>query len=120
LKVLIVEDQAFIAADVADCVIEMGHQVVGIAPDCAAALEALSMRSPDVAIVDSQLGGETCEVVLEECDRGGIPVIISTGYMPADLPAYCGDRPYIGKPIDYDRLSLLFSTVQAPKANPGT
>jgi DNA-binding response OmpR family regulator len=98
LSVLVVEDEWLIGEDLKDHLEVAGCEVLGPAPNCAAALEVLWRERPDLAIVDTHLGGETCEAVLEECSNQGIPVIISSGHDEPDLPTFARGFPYLGKP----------------------
>lgn len=53
-RILIVEDEYIVAADVEAALAERGYETVGIAPDMQAALE-LAAASPDLALVDIHL-----------------------------------------------------------------
>lgn len=83
--VLVVEDEPDHAERLTAVLIGQGHTVLGPAPDCSSALELLWRQTPDIAFVDTHLGSETCSVVLEECDRQMVPVIITTTE-PVGLP----------------------------------
>lgn len=77
----------------------MGHIVLGPAPSCTAALEAIWAHPPDVAFIDTELGPETCEVVVNEWRALGIPMIITSGLPAHELKDYCMGLPYMGKPF---------------------
>ena len=98
LKVLVVEDEWLIAEDLRSSLEDLGCEVLGPAPSCAAALEVIWRNKPDLAYVDTRLGSETCEAVLDECDLQGVPVIISSGHAQAALPDYALGRPMLNKP----------------------
>lgn len=55
LRVLIVEDNIFIALDLEAQLVELGHEVVGIAATATKAIDMSRQSSPDIAIVDLQL-----------------------------------------------------------------
>src|SRR5258705_10791513 len=57
VRVLVIEDEAVIALDVADIVRNAGHQVVGIAATEKAAVELAKQNSPHVVLADIQLRG---------------------------------------------------------------
>lgn len=97
-KILIVEDDAAMAAALKAILEERGHSVLGPAADCSSALELLWREPPDLAFVDTHLGSETCAVVLEECDQQMVAVIIATSE-EAGLPEFCGPRPSVHKPV---------------------
>jgi two-component system, response regulator PdtaR len=57
LKVLIVEDEFFIALDIQEQVEALGHTVVGIAVSVDQAVELAVRESPDVILMDIRLSG---------------------------------------------------------------
>jgi CheY-like chemotaxis protein len=117
VDVLIVEDEWLIAEELKDQLQDMGHKPVGTAFNCSQALELLRHSKPDIAILDTQLGSETCEVVLNQCVRDGIPIIISTGHDEAHLPAFVGDQIMVSKPNAPNALAkALAEAVRPPGA----
>ncbi len=83
LKVLVIEDNIFIALDLEGQLEEMGHDVVGIAATATKAIEMALKSVPDLAIVDLQLadgsrGQDAAFVLRAEMD---IPSIIVSGSM---------------------------------------
>jgi CheY-like chemotaxis protein len=84
-RILVVDDNADQAKALKLALEDLGHTVLGPAPDCSSALELIWREKPDLALVDTHLGSDTCQVVLEECDQQAIPVII-TLEEEADLP----------------------------------
>ena len=98
LRVLVVEDEWLVGEDLKDCLEHAGCEVLGPAPNCSAALELLWRERLDLAFVDTHLGGESCEAVLEECERQGIRVVISSGHDEQDLPGFARGLPYLAKP----------------------
>lgn len=109
IRVLVVEDEWLIGEDLKAQLEDLGCAVMGPAPSCSAALEAIWSAKPDLAFVDTQLGSETCEAVLEECERQGIPVIIMSGHSASDLPLFCGDRQLLSKPYQLADVKRAFS-----------
>ena len=81
LKVLIVEDNVFIALDLEAQILEMGHAVVGIAVTASKAIEMSRKTFPDLALVDLQLAdgsrGQDAARVLR--DEMRVPSIIVSG-----------------------------------------
>lgn len=101
-----------VACDLEATIEEMGHCVIGIAPDTEAAFE-LATQDPDLALVDCNLrDGETGPSIGKAlCDRG-IAVIFVTGN-----PRALGDgiRATLGvytKPMDHTALTALISYAQ--------
>ena len=99
LTVLVVEDDWLIAEDLKGTLEELGCKVLGPAASCAAAIDIIQRERADLAYVDTQLGSETCEPVLKECDRRRIKVVISTGHFANELPAYAVGFPILSKPF---------------------
>ncbi|WEK04738.1 MAG: response regulator [Candidatus Devosia phytovorans] len=98
-RILIVEDEPELADALKSVLIAQGHVVIGPAPDCSSALELLWRERPDIAFVDTHLGSDTCEAVLDECDQQMVPVIVTTTE-PVGLPEFCGTRKSLHKPIN--------------------
>lgn len=106
-KILIVEDNPEQAKALKQALESLGYTVFGPALDCSAALELIWRDKPDIAFVDTHLGSETCEVVLDECDQQSIPVII-TLEEAGNIPHFCGRRDqFAGKP-DIAKLQAVF------------
>ena len=97
-KVLVLEDDMIVADALKFDLEAIGIRVLGPAFDCSSALELLLRERPDFAILDTHLGSETCEVVLEECRAQNVPVIISSGHGPTELPTFALGFPLLGKP----------------------
>jgi DNA-binding response OmpR family regulator len=102
-KILIVEDEHHHGQQLKNVLQAAGYRVLGPAPDCSAALELIWRERPDLALVDTHLGSETCEAVLDECDLQEVLVII-TSTDNVGLPHFCGERKYVTKPAS--RLAL--------------
>jgi len=106
-KILIVEDNPEQAKALKQALESLGHTVFGPAPDCSAALELIWREKPDIAFVDTHLGSETCEVVLDECDLQAIPVIVTLAEA-ANLPHFCARRDQLAGKPDIAKLRAVF------------
>jgi len=85
-KVLVVEDEIFVAAEIENVVAELGHDPVGIAADSASALalaDGAEVALVDLNLLDGPTGGELGRVLAED---HGITVL----YMTAN-PSQLGD-----------------------------
>jgi CheY-like chemotaxis protein len=98
-KILIVEDELHHGQQLKQVLEERGYKVLGPAPDCSAALELIWRERPDIAFVDTHLGSDTCEAVLDECDLQDVPVIIASPDQ-GELPSFCGERGRVNKPVE--------------------
>lgn len=99
-QVLIVEDEWLLAEGLKVDLEERGYAVLGPALSCKDALGILTDHDPDLAFVDTQLGGETGEAVLDECDKRNIPVIIYTAHSEHELPEFARRGKFLAKPYD--------------------
>jgi CheY-like chemotaxis protein len=77
LRILIVEDEMFVAMDAEAILTEAGHQVVGIAPSADDAVSSAAHLGPDVVLMDVRLQGQRdgIEAAAEIRSRFGLPVI---------------------------------------------
>jgi len=97
-RVLIVEDEALVALDIAGQLTEAGLTVVGPAVSVAGALQLIGNSGCDAAVLDINLGCETSEPVAQELRTKNVPFVILTGYAKsAALRGYDG-APVISKP----------------------
>jgi DNA-binding NtrC family response regulator len=84
LKVLVVEDEMLIAAEMEATLEDLGCQVVGPFGRVDQALEALEDAEVDAAVLDVNVRGEMIFPVAEKLQALGVPMVFCTGY--ADLP----------------------------------
>ncbi|BFU94925.1 MAG: protein of unknown function [Nitrospira sp.] len=104
-NILIVEDEAVVAADLAGKLERAGYRVVGIAADGEEALETAAAQLPDLVLMDIRLAGpmdgiEAAERIREACS---IPIIYLTAHSDAStLQRASMTEPfgYILKPFD--------------------
>jgi CheY-like chemotaxis protein len=104
-RVLVVEDEALVAMLVEDALIEAGAIVIGPAATVSEALALLSHTTPDVAVLDLNLAGETSTPVADALAAGGIPFVVATGYGADGLPAAHATAIVLAKPYDPDDLT---------------
>lgn len=90
--VLIVEDQAFIALDIAFAVEDAGGMVVGPAPSIKKALELLNVHAILGAILDVNLPDGDISPVVDGLLNLNIPMVLQSG---VGLPAHL-DRRFPG------------------------
>jgi CheY-like chemotaxis protein len=81
LTILIVEDEALVAASIADMLEEMGFDVTGIAASGLEALALVADRKPRLALIDIHLAGSVDGIELAGQLRGefGIPAVFLSG-----------------------------------------
>ncbi len=96
--VLLVEDEPFIAIDMAETLSAAGYPVE-TRSSRSDATRWLASNSPSVAILDVHLkGGDGTEIALILQDRG-VPIIFCSGGSPADLPADFQAAAWVRKPF---------------------
>jgi CheY-like chemotaxis protein len=101
-RILLVEDDAFLAFDLGQRLEEAGFTVAGPAPSSAAALALLARTGCDTAILDVHLGrGDTSEPVARELVQRGTPFVTVTGYSHEQRPHAFAASPVLPKPIRF-------------------
>lgn len=109
-RVLVVEDDYFLATDTCQWLLDAGAEVVGPTPDAEEACGLLDRERVDSAVVDINLGlGPTYEVA-SRLNRDQVPFLFATGYDRSALPPQFLDMPRIEKPF---RQSDLVKAVTA-------
>ncbi len=104
-RVLVVEDEALVAMLVEDALLDAGASVIGPAATVAEALALLERESPEAAVLDLNLAGETSTPVADALAARGVPFVVATGYGAEGLPPGHGSVPVLAKPYDPDELT---------------
>ncbi len=78
-KILIVEDDPFIAMDLEDTFLSKGYEILGPVATVSPGLALLREEQPDVAILDYNLGRETSLPIAQFLNDNDIPFIFLTG-----------------------------------------
>ncbi len=102
-RVMIIEDEAIIAMDIAAIVREMGHEVTGISSTRTEAQASAAQKKPDLILADIQLADKSSgiDAVNDIWARfGNIPVVFITAFPERLLtgtrpePAFLITKPY--------------------------
>jgi two-component SAPR family response regulator len=104
ISVVIVEDDYFVANDLAALLKQHGAQVIGPVPDVSRAKAIMFGQAPDCLLLDVNLKGEFVFDLAQEQVRQGQAVVFTTGYDASILPAGLRDVPCLQKPIDIHAL----------------
>jgi CheY-like chemotaxis protein len=105
-RILVVEDEYFIADDMAKALEKLGAEVVGPVPRRDKALALLSSDEKiDAAILDINLQGEEAFPVADALVERRIPFVFTTGYAPSSVPPAYGQIPRWEKPFNPDTLA---------------
>lgn len=97
-KILVVEDEYFIAADLKEELASHGSIVIGPVGNLMSSLAILAQEVPHAAIVDVKLQGSKSYQVMEELGRQSVPYLLLTGYDEQSLPEHLRDLPRLTKP----------------------
>jgi len=108
-RILVVDDEPLISMLVENWLAELGCEVVGPAGSVKDGLELAAASQLDGAILDVNLGGETCYVLAEALRGRGVPLAFATGDGSLGDVAGFPDPIVLSKPFD-------FATVEAAVA----
>lgn len=98
-RVLIVEDEYFVADDLRRAFAKADAEVVGPFASVAAALAAAREGEFDAAILDINLGGEMSYAVADSLLERGIPFVLATGYDDWAVPQRLSAAARLPKPF---------------------
>jgi CheY-like chemotaxis protein len=104
-RIMLVEDERVVAADIEECVKGLGYEVVGAAATGADALRLAVKTQPDLVLMDIKLKGvpDGIEVAGELYARQRIPVVYLTAHADADTlerARRTSPSGYVLKPFD--------------------
>jgi CheY-like chemotaxis protein len=100
-RILVVEDEYFLADDMARALREQGAEVIGPVPTAEKALAVVALDEKlDAAVLDINLRGAAAFAVADALKARGIPFVFATGYASAHVPTEHRDVPRWEKPFD--------------------
>jgi CheY-like chemotaxis protein len=100
-RLLIVEDEYILAADLAQSLEDVGVEVVGPAGSIEDALALIDAADDlDGAVLDVNVGGERIYPVADMLRARGVPYVFTTGYDEWVVPQSHADVPRCEKPVD--------------------
>ena len=103
-RILVVEDDYYIATDTARALSSAGAEVVGPCPSEEAAQAEIEGRRPSAAVVDINLGeGPTFELA-RILKQAGVPFVFTTGYDEDVIPHEFDGVARLEKPIALRRI----------------
>lgn len=109
-RILVVEDEYVIAADLARALEDLGASVVGPVGSTASALALIEGKDAlDAAVLDVNLGTEKVFPVADALNRHGIRFVFATGYDDWIIPAPYAPAPRLEKPVDTQALARLLT-----------
>jgi CheY-like chemotaxis protein len=106
-----VEDSPVIAPFTADILGDLGCEVVGPAPNMAAARELIEEHQLDAALMDIHIRGERVFPLCEMLAAAGVPFVFTSGYADWQMPEKWADRPRLQKPYTVDQVDQALRDV---------
>jgi PAS domain S-box-containing protein len=97
--VLVVEDEAIVALEIASVLIKAGFEIVGPARTVSQALDSINERGCDAAVLDINLGSETSEAVAVRLKGCGTPFLAVSGYSKEQHPPVFNGAAALRKPL---------------------
>jgi CheY-like chemotaxis protein len=115
LKVLVAEDEAIIALDLAITLRELGCEVLPPVPSVARALALLAAERPDAALLDLRLTDGPATPVAQALAAAGVPFAVTSGLEAGQLGKEPALRaaPYLAKPYGYAGLRATLARLAA-------
>ena len=101
-KLLLVEDEYIVAADLAIRLEDVGAEIVGPAGSVEEALELVQSEGGrlDGAVLDVNLAGQRVYPVADALITQGVPFVLTTGYDASAIDSKYADVPRCEKPVD--------------------
>ena len=113
-RVLVVEDEAILAIDIADQLTQAGFQVVGPVPSVSKALKLIAGAGCDIAVLDVNLRNETAEPVARELRSRCTPFLFLSAISRDRLPPGFDNEVLVPKPA---QSAVLVAALQKSLGN---
>lgn len=113
-RILIVEDEPFIALTLEAMLSELGFEVAGCAGQISAALELISREQIDGAILDVNLGLQRIDPVADILASRACPFFFTTGYGISGVPTRHAGRVVLQKPFGMEQLASIMCAEFCP------
>lgn len=107
--VLIIEDEALVALDLAEGLQTAGFVTLGPAGTVRDALALIEKGGFDVVLLNAKLADEWSSPVAEALAARNIPFAFLTGYRREDLPARFTAYPFINKPFSVTDVAAVLN-----------
>jgi len=115
-RVLVLEDETLVSMMVEDMLGDLGCEIVGPFARLDAALDYMKgdNLALDVALLDVNLGSERSFPLAEILKQHGVPIVFTTGYDEAGVPAEWRDRPALRKPFMMAEMAAILGRALTP------
>lgn len=113
-RIMVVEDEYFVASDLKRALLADGAEVVGPTGDVTSGLALADAREIDAAVLDVNLEGADSYPIAEVLRARGVPFVFVTGYDAWAMPEQYREVPRLGKPFRMgaviDRVATMIET----------
>lgn len=117
-RILLVEDEFLVAAQVEGMLAELGAVVVGPAGRMRDGLALAEQETLDAAVLDININGEHSTVIADALRSRNIPFVLASGY--GEGAGEMGEAPRISKPYNKEKLgTALLRIVHGPSRDNG-
>jgi len=103
-RIVVVEDDFLLAADICRELRNLGATVLGPAPTPFYATQLIGRRKIDAAVLDVRLHGTTVFEVADQLRDQGVPILFATAYDRNAIPSRFQEACLLEKPLDRKRL----------------
>ena len=115
-RLLVVEDDYFVAQDLCATLRDYGATVLGPAPSISSARSLANALRPDCVLLDINLDGELAFELAQELQAHGVRTVFTTGYDTSFVPQHLRQTVCLQKPVD--ATALLCSIREQPPGTP--
>ena len=115
-RVLVVEDEFFLASDLEQCLRAAGADVIGPTGSYEAAERLIEHSEPSCVILDMNLRGVPGGGLADLLDRKGIKYLVLSGYDPGAFPGGPRNAPCLAKPALPGQIVRAIADLVAEKA----
>jgi CheY-like chemotaxis protein len=109
-RVLVVEDEAVIAALIENALVDGGCSVVGPVATVGRALELIEKTGIDAALLDISINGRDTYPVADLLVARGVPFVFVSGFTRRDLPPRYRHCAHITKPFGPSAIMAALSS----------
>lgn len=109
LRVLVAEDDAWVAHQLAVTLEEEGARLIGPCSSVTGARELLDRHDVGFLLIDLNLADNFADDLVEDARSRGIPYAIITGFQALPTNAYDGAEGIFIKPVSRQKLVLMLS-----------
>ena len=120
MRVLVVEDDYFIADEICSALRAHGAEVIGPSPDVEHGRRLARSEAIDCAVLDINLHGDLAFSLASELRERGTPAIFATGYDHSVLPEEFSGVVRLEKPVNLRALLQAVQRCARPQTTPQT